>query len=54
MATGTVVLKQFNPLDRETFKFATGNQALEMLRRALIEADEKEKRRKGEQEISVP
>jgi nicotinamide-nucleotide amidase len=34
---GTVVLKQFNPYDRETFKFATTNQALEMLRRALLD-----------------
>lgn len=33
---GTVVLKQFNPFDRETFKYATGNQALEMLRRTLV------------------
>jgi nicotinamide-nucleotide amidase len=32
---GTTVLKQFNPYDRETFKQATVNQALEMLRRAM-------------------
>lgn len=32
----TVVLKQFNPYDRETFKQATANQALEMLRRAIL------------------
>jgi nicotinamide-nucleotide amidase len=35
-AAGTVVVRQFNPYDRETFKQATGNQALEMLRRALL------------------
>jgi len=32
----TVVEKLFNPYDRETFKVATGNQALEKLRRALL------------------
>ena len=32
----TIVLKQFNPFDRETFKQVTGTQALEMLRRKLI------------------
>jgi len=31
-----LALKQFNPLDRETFKFATSQQALEMLRRRLV------------------
>lgn len=35
-ASATVVLKQFNPYDRETFKSATANQALEMLRRAVL------------------
>lgn len=35
-AAGTTVLKQFNPYDRETFKQATANQALEMLRRAIL------------------
>jgi nicotinamide-nucleotide amidase len=35
-AEETVVLKQFNPYDRETFKQATANQALEMLRRAVL------------------
>ena len=35
-AAGTVVLKHFNPYDRETFKSATANQALEMLRRAVL------------------
>ncbi len=34
---GTAVLKQFNPYDRETFKQATANQALEILRRAMLE-----------------
>ena len=34
--TGTPVLRQFNPYDRETFKQATANQALEMLRRLLL------------------
>lgn len=33
---GTVVEKLFNPYDRETFKVATGNQALEKLRRAVL------------------
>ena len=33
---GTTVLRQFNPYDRETFKQATANQALELLRRALL------------------
>jgi nicotinamide-nucleotide amidase len=35
-AQETIVLKQFNPFDRETFKHVTGTQALEMLRRKLI------------------
>ncbi|MSU56638.1 MAG: competence/damage-inducible protein A [Pedosphaera sp.] len=35
-AKETVLLKQFNPYDRETFKQATANQALEMLRRAIF------------------
>jgi len=34
-AAGTMVMRQFNPYDRETFKQATANQALEMLRRAI-------------------
>ena len=33
--TGTTVSRQFNPYDRETFKQAAANQALEMLRRAV-------------------
>ena len=35
-AEETIVLKQFNPFDRETFKHVTGTQSLEMLRRKLI------------------
>ena len=35
-AQPTLVVKQFNPYDRETFKQATANQALEMLRRAIL------------------
>lgn len=35
-ARPTIVVKQFNPYDRETFKQATANQALEMLRRAIF------------------
>lgn len=34
--TGTRVLKGFNPYDRETFKFATSQQALELLRRTIL------------------
>ena len=33
----TIVLKQFNNFDRETFKLVTTTQALEMLRRKLID-----------------
>jgi len=32
---GTVVQKNYNPYDRETFKQATANQALEILRRRI-------------------
>jgi PncC family amidohydrolase len=32
----TVVERLFNPYDRETFKVATTNQALEKLRRAVL------------------
>ncbi|HWI57905.1 MAG TPA: CinA family protein, partial [Bacillota bacterium] len=32
----TVVLHQFNPWDRETFKQVTAQQALELLRRKLL------------------
>jgi len=35
-SSGTVVKKYFNPYDRETFKRVASQQALEMLRRALI------------------
>ena len=34
-ASETVVLKQFNPFDRETFKNVTGTQILELLRRKI-------------------
>lgn len=33
---GTEVVRSFNPFDRETFKFATAQQALNLLRRTLI------------------
>jgi len=36
-AADTTVVRQFNPYDRETFKQATANQALEMLRRAILD-----------------
>ncbi len=35
-ADQTIVLKQFNPFDRETFKNVTGTQALEILRRKIL------------------
>lgn len=35
---GTIVKKNFNPYDRETFKRVTSQQALDMLRRELINA----------------
>lgn len=35
---GVTAEKFFNPYDRETFKVATGNQALELLRRKLLAA----------------
>jgi nicotinamide-nucleotide amidase len=35
----TIVLRQFNPFDRETFKFVTAQQALTMLRRAVLEGE---------------
>jgi PncC family amidohydrolase len=35
-ADATVVLRQFNAFDRETFKTVTSTQALEMLRRKLV------------------
>ena len=37
-ANETIVLQQFNPFDRETFKNVTGTQALEMLRRKILSA----------------
>jgi len=36
-ADGTIVLDQFNPFDRETFKAVTGMQALELLRRKILQ-----------------
>lgn len=36
-ADQTIVLKQFNPFDRETFKNVTGTQALEVLRRRILQ-----------------
>ena len=35
---GVTARKFFNPFDRETFKYTTSQQALEMLRRALVPA----------------
>jgi len=35
----TIVLKQFNPFDRETFKNVTSTQALEILRRKILALD---------------
>ena len=32
---GTIVKRQFNPFDRETFKWVTSQQAMDLLRRAL-------------------
>ena len=34
--SGTVVARQFNPYDRETFKQVTAQQALELLRRTML------------------
>ena len=34
--TGTVVERNFNPFDRETFKQVTSQQALELLRRTIL------------------
>lgn len=35
-ASATLVLRQFNPVDRETFKQVTANQALDLLRRKIL------------------
>ena len=35
-ASETIVVRQFNPFDRETFKQVTANQALELLRRKIL------------------
>jgi nicotinamide-nucleotide amidase len=37
--SGTVVQRQFNPYDRETFKQVTTQQALELLRRTILASD---------------
>lgn len=37
-AAATLVLRQFNPVDRETFKQVTTNQALEVLRRRILKS----------------
>jgi nicotinamide-nucleotide amidase len=37
-ASGTIVVKNFNCLDRESFKQLTSQQALEMLRQAVLKA----------------
>ena len=34
--SGTVIQRQFNPYDRETFKQVTSQQALELLRRTIL------------------
>jgi len=36
--SGTVVERQLNPYDRETFKQVTAQQALELLRRTILAA----------------
>jgi nicotinamide-nucleotide amidase len=36
---GTVVKRQFNPFDRETFKYVTSQQAMDMLRTKLVGRD---------------
>ena len=33
---GTTVERHFNPFDRETFKHVTSQQAMDLLRRALL------------------
>lgn len=38
-ATETIALKQFNAFDRETFKHVTSTQALEILRRRMLQLD---------------
>jgi nicotinamide-nucleotide amidase len=41
---GTIVERNLNPFDRETFKQVTSQQALEMLRRRILGLDEKKTR----------
>ena len=36
---GTVIERNFNPFDRETFKQVTAQQALELLRRTILSSD---------------
>jgi len=38
-ASGIVVEQNFNPFDRETFKHVTAQQALEMLRHAILDLE---------------
>ncbi|HUD46948.1 MAG TPA: competence/damage-inducible protein A [Candidatus Baltobacteraceae bacterium] len=38
-ANGTVAKRRLNPFDRETFKFVTSQQALDLLRRRMISED---------------
>lgn len=45
---GTIVVKQFNPVERESFKYMTSQQAFEMLRRTRL------KRRSGEPNSATP
>jgi hypothetical protein len=33
---GTIVTRKSNPFDRETFKFVTSQQALDLLRRQML------------------
>ncbi len=37
--TGTIIVHNFNPYDRETFKQVTSQQALELLRRTILSSD---------------
>jgi nicotinamide-nucleotide amidase len=37
---GVTVRREFNPFDRETFKFTTGRQSLDLLRRRLMGMEE--------------
>jgi hypothetical protein len=35
-ATGTISKRRFNPFDRETFKYVTSQNALDLLRQTLL------------------